>query len=466
MAKHKNAQPPKMDAQPTHSRMTPRRTTGLVRSQRAYWKERVDKVQGRTAESPSYSIQIGHQNRRVRFPLNTSNKDNAAAKALAIFQDIERYGWDEALAKHKPKLIPQSSADFPSTVGGLIAAALSISSARPQTLDGYGKALRKIAGDIAGVKQKGKYAGRGRAAGAWQERVDRIPLDRIDRSSLLRWKNAYLKLAGDNAKAESAGVSFNSLRRNAKGLFPKKLRPHLADIIVLPEGFISAFEELPVEEERDLRYSSRVDADSILHEAKKQLAKPKDEAESEEDAMARHEQYKALLLCLVFGLRRSEADFLLWRQFNLEDGVLHIESNEYHRLKSKKSAGDITLPPGIAEILREFQSKALGEFVLESKNSPTRKGRGYRCNLTFKALLVWLRKNGVDSAKPIHTMRKEIGALIASQQGIYAASRYLRHSDIGITSRIYADQKEAVVAPLAAFGGDRDETIKPRGDAR
>jgi len=303
------------------------------------------------------------------------------------------------------------------------------------------------------VKHKGKFVGRGKGAREWREQVDKVPLDRIDRSSLLQWKRAYLKRAGDNAKAESAGISFNSLRRNAKGLFPKKLRPHLADIIDLPEGFISAFEELPVEEERDLRYSSRIDADLIIAQAKRGLARPKAEAESEDEAKARHEQYKALLLCLVCGLRRSEADFILWRQFDLKAGILHVESNEYHRLKSKRSAGDIVLPPGIPNILRGFKDKASGEFVLESKNPIVRKSRGYRCNQTFKALLVWLRKNGVDSAKPIHTMRKEIGALIASKDGIYAASRYLRHSDIGITSRIYADQKVAVVAPLAAFGG-------------
>jgi hypothetical protein len=50
----------------------------------------------------------------------------------------------------------------------------------------------------------------------------------------------------------------------------------------------------------------------------------------------------------------------------------------------------------------------------------------------------------VDNAKPLHTMRKEIGSIMASEHGIFAASRYLRHSDIRITSAIYADKKKAV----------------------
>ena len=36
--------------------------------------------------------------------------------------------------------------------------------------------------------------------------------------------------------------------------------------------------------------------------------------------------------------------------------------------------------------------------------------------------------------KPLHEMRKEIGALVATQHGIYDASRFLRHSDITTTA--------------------------------
>jgi hypothetical protein len=48
-------------------------------------------------------------------------------------------------------------------------------------------------------------------------------------------------------------------------------------------------------------------------------------------------------------------------------------------------------------------------------------------------------------------MRKEIGSIIASENGIFEASRYLRHSDIRITSAIYADKKKTVTPN--AFAG-------------
>ena len=67
---------------------------------------------------------------------------------------------------------------------------------------------------------------------------------------------------------------------------------------------------------------------------------------------------------------------------------------------------------------------------------------------------VGLRDNSVTARKPIHEMRKEIGSVIASEQGIFAASRYLRHSDIRITAAIYADQKEKVIPSVSlAFPG-------------
>ncbi|HYF34186.1 MAG TPA: hypothetical protein VD994_02760, partial [Prosthecobacter sp.] len=59
--------------------------------------------------------------------------------------------------------------------------------------------------------------------------------------------------------------------------------------------------------------------------------------------------------------------------------------------------------------------------------------------------------NGVPGHRPIHTLRKEIGSVIASRDGIFKASRYLRHSDIRITSSLYADTKTPVAAGLGAL---------------
>ncbi|MFT4176845.1 MAG: hypothetical protein QM627_09330 [Luteolibacter sp.] len=82
-------------------------------------------------------------------------------------------------------------------------------------------------------------------------------------------------------------------------------------------------------------------------------------------------------------------------------------------------------------------------FVINSPVDPKlvgqEKGPRYRCNREFSTLIRWLKQQGVPPLKPIHTLRKEIGSIIASEHGIFAASRYLRHSDIHITAAVYAD---------------------------
>jgi integrase len=85
--------------------------------------------------------------------------------------------------------------------------------------------------------------------------------------------------------------------------------------------------------------------------------------------------------------------------------------------------------------------------------------RTYRCDATFKDLVTWLQAQGVPGHRPIHTLRKEIGSVIASRDGIFAASRYLRHSDIRITSKLYADTKTLVAAGLGALLKPTDHNV-------
>ena len=97
-------------------------------------------------------------------------------------------------------------------------------------------------------------------------------------------------------------------------------------------------------------------------------------------------------------------------------------------------------------------------FVITSAYRPRNetKARCYRCNAVFKRVLEWLRAKGVPPAKPLHTMRKEIGSIIASEHGIFESSRYLRHSDIRITSAFYADKRKTVTPKtFAGLLGDQ-----------
>ena len=138
----------------------------------------------------------------------------------------------------------------------------------------------------------------------------------------------------------------------------------------------------------------------------------------------------------MLGLRRTEADTLLWRQVDFDRREVSIEPTEYYRLKSRDSAGMLALDDGTIAFLRGWRARVHGTFVLESPSMPRplarNPGEG-RCIHTFKVLGAWLKIKGVTARKPIHELRKEAGTILLNQgQPIESVSLYLGHSTIGI----------------------------------
>jgi integrase len=405
-----------------------------------YWLDKVKRPASSTGgESPHYGIQIKHNERRMRFPLHTANKEAAAALAARIWTQIVSEGWDAAMKVHKPQSI--AKAPKSATVGALIEAACAASSARKHSLEAYSKAFRRVVSEVAGIHDGRKFDAFKGGTKEWRERVDAVPLASLLPADVQAWKNRRLRAAESDPLAKRrAIVTINSLIRNAKALFGKKVLPFVEQKLIVPRPL--PFEDVGMEKGPSLRYVSKVDAYALLARAREELAENESEA------------FKVLILALVCGLRRSEIDHLLWRTFDFSRSVLYIENTEYHQLKSEDSAGEIDLDADTAALFKGYRARAPKSlFVIESPNAPRaeRKARCYRCNAVFERVNEWLRVQGVDTMKPLHTMRKEIGSIIASEHGIFEASRYLRHSDIRITSAIYADKKKTVTPK--AFAG-------------
>ena len=57
----------------------------------------------------------------------------------------------------------------------------------------------------------------------------------------------------------------------------------------------------------------------------------------------------------------------------------------------------------------------------------------------------------VEGYRPVHTLRKEAGSIIATKAGIHAASQFLRHADIQVTAMHYANHKERVTVEIGSF---------------
>jgi hypothetical protein len=110
------------------------------------------------------------------------------------------------------------------------------------------------------------------------------------------------------------------------------------------------------------------------------------------------------------------------------------------------------------EILRGFQPKAQGQFVIEAKRAIAGVasrvwGNRYRCVTVFERVNRWLRAHGIEGHKALHVLRKEAGAIVVTREGIFAASQFLRHGDIAVTAAHYADKKTRTVIDMGALLG-------------
>jgi len=388
---------------------------------------------------PDYSCRFSVRGERAQVCLNTPNQKKAAKLAAELFELVSREGWEVGLALYRPVKAEQAPEKV--TVGMLIEAATTVSSARPQTLNVYAKSFRLIVSEIHEIGSDGKFDAYQGGLQNWRAKVDAVPIELVTPAAVLSWKNKRLRSCGSDPLARRRSVvTVNSLIRNAKALFGKKLLPFIEQSISLPQPL--PFDGIAFEKEPSLRYISKIDPFALLTRAREELA----EADSE--------SFKVLVLALICGLRRGEIDNLLWKAFDFRNSVLRIESSEYHELKSEESAGRLDLDADTCGLFKAYRAeKPRAVFVVGSslKHKATAKTGRYRCNPVFRKVLAWLRKNGVEAHKPLHTLRKEIGSIIASEHGIFAASRYLRHADIHITSAYYADKK-GVVTPLAFEG--------------
>jgi len=400
---------------------------------------------GETLMSGEYSARMMHAGKREAFGLGTSNKTAAAAKAKEIYLSLQSAGWEETLAKYKPK-----ASNIVSTVGEFLEEVRAKADGRAKTIANYCKAFRTIVAGvfhIDGGKEKYDYRTGGREK--WLEKVHAIKLASIDPAKVQKWKMEVLNKAGtDPVKQRTAKISFNSTLRQAKCLFS----PGVLKFIQLDLPGTLPFDGVAFEPRSSMRYRSSFDVKAVIRlacngEPEKELPPLPDE------------QKKIFLLAVMAGLRRNEIDKLEWAAFQWEEGTIRIETTRYIAPKSEDSAGDVEVDAELMSLFRGFRAKAKGNFVVQSSVAP-RLGvdyNHYRCQRDFEALTKWLREHEVTGNRPLHTLRKEFGSQLCAKHGIYAASHALRHADIGITSQHYLDSRKRATV---GFG----DLLQPAGN--
>ena len=432
----------------------------LSKTDLRYWQKRLfkhtRKVDGQIYTDADYSVRIAHQNRRESFQLDTPNQYAAAQKAREIHQYLCANGWEQTLPKFKPakaSAAPKSNL----SIGDFLRALLTQHPSKIRTIGAYAGSIRRIAAEIAGLPSGGR-GGKPNRHELWRARVEAIKLTVLcPASKIHRWKESFLARAGQDPLAQrSARVSCNTFIREARSLFGKNMLEGLEDV-VLPNPL--PFAGVKLEKRSSQRYQSTFDVMTLVKDA------------CEELAFQYPERFKMFVLAVVVGLRRGEIDKLEWPAFNWATGTLNIAPTKYFRGKTEDSIRSIWIPPQMLEIFRGYRAQAQGVFVVESTVAPIMglPYEHYRCGTAFEHLITWLRAKGVSAQKPIHTLRKEFGSLIAAQFGIYAAKELLGHADIATTASYYLEAKGQPMvglgpllerAPLNVIPIDTDHALR------
>jgi integrase len=410
--------------------------TTYPKSDLRYWRTRIYKpVSGKGIMSNHFMVKLQYRGRRQAFSLHTASSEEAALKAKNMYQDLVSGGWQFILDKYRPKP-PEPPAAAGLTFGEYIALVRSKNLIPDKTLDGYVMRVRRIVADIKGIAATRKRFGPGgKGRGEWLAKVDSVPLASITADDVRQWKRRSLARAGNNnLKRQQLSISVNSTLRQARSLFgERKILKHLPQVSrPLP------FDGVEFEPRVSMKfYGAGINAPELLRRGL-------DELEVEE--------LKAFLLAIGLGLRRREADHLLWSSFDFAGGTVRIQPTEHYELKTVESAAVLTFDPEFVTMFKGWHAQATGPFVLESDRQPRAETvyHYYRADETFNELVTWLRRQGIRSNKPYHTLRKMYGSLIAEAHGIHAASSALRHTSIEMTSSVYADRTVKVSSGLGS----------------
>lgn len=415
---------------------------GRSKTDLAFWKGRIFKPvwrrsDGQAVQSANFAVSIAFRGRRVKWSLDTPNREAAAARAKEIYLFLQANGWEAALEKYRPREAPKLKANE-LTLGEFLSAVETTRRLSRRTFTDYARALRRIVSRIARIpSSERKFDQTGDGHREWSETIGAVRLAVITPEAVERWKRDFLSSAKpDLLSQRSARVSVNSYVRRAKCLFSKEILKQIE--LTLPEPL--PFALVKAEKRPSLKYHSNFDVRQLVTAARSELA----------SCPEKLELFKIFVLAAMVGLRRREIDLLPWSAFHFDQGVLRVEATEFFQPKTDESSAELPLDPELVSLFRGYYARAHDQFVIESAIEPN-PGTGYqhyRCRKEFGELSKWLRAHGVKTVRPLHALRKEFGSLINREHGIHAASRALRHASISITADVYVDSKIRTISGL------------------
>jgi integrase len=140
-----------------------------------------------------------------------------------------------------------------------------------------------------------------------------------------------------------------------------------------------------------------------------------------------------VLLALGMGMRQSEirAARMSWLSVQAELVSVSIQHEEDYTPKSDEKRV-LPMSLDLYNKIVKLREESSSEYIVPRRNATDGK-----LKKRMAKVAKWLRDKGVNDTNPIHNLRKAAGSIIAKNEGIIQASRFLGHSNISITAAVY-----------------------------
>ena len=415
----------------------------------AYWRSRLFRNtyrdrQGQTVEIPEWYVRMRHDGKTKRVRLNSGDKDQAAERALRLFQFLQDEGW-EAVEKR------QARAPATPTVDEFIAAYLEATKSfeaapRPITLHLYTRCLRQLCkvAEVTLIKDlnqeaverfRDRYRAEARSAGRDEQSIQNTTANIIRNAAACFSREA-------RAILERKGTLFTNPFENIR------TKVDIKPVAPLPHTVVDRiWNEAHLLRDGDPE-AAAPNLKQYLKTYRKSHGGRKPGRWIPVDFRKGHpEAYAALLMALGLGLRANEIDKARWSWFSFDSkGECYLKVRREDDFVPKGGTERILkVPTEVHEALVATRSDLSSPYVLggpASTESSTKGAGFYRRMETIRVVNLWLRQRGVEAdskfGKPLHRLRKQFGSELATRHGIFVTQKLLGHSTPTITAKHYA----------------------------
>lgn len=262
--------------------------------------------------------------------------------------------------------------------------------------------------------------------------IDALPVTVLTAALMRNLQTNVIHAAGaDNFKHDTARITANSIRRQARSLFAHNLLPAYTDL-KLPD--LSPF--LSVRPVKEPPKHFKLPDPALL--AKIRAAAP--ELKSTDPTKRDLNAYRIYLLSLGSGLRANE---ITWNEWNwiekTEDGYqIRIQTTEHFRPKGKR----LRIVPLEAWAYQELAALRIPKLDPTAPDYILDGCKTEREKKAFKRFSAWMRSQGWTRKKKAHELRKLFGSIVCQQAGLSATQDLLGHASPTTTKGYYVDSME------------------------